>query len=64
MNDQLTALGAEVAEHLDEQPDAGIFRSLPGLGVVLGARVLSEFGDDLARYASAKARKNYAARHR
>jgi hypothetical protein len=29
--------------------------------VILGARVLAEFGDDHARYASAKARKNYAA---
>jgi hypothetical protein len=28
--------------------------------VVLGARVLAEFGDDKARYADARARKNYA----
>jgi hypothetical protein len=28
--------------------------------VVLGARVLGEFGDDPERYASAKSRKNYA----
>ena len=28
--------------------------------MILGARVLAEFGDDHARYASAKARKNYA----
>ncbi len=27
---------------------------------MLGARVLAEFGDDKTRYASAKARKNYA----
>src|ERR1700728_3074200 len=32
----------------------------PGLRPVLGARVLAEFGDDPHRYASAKARKNYA----
>ena len=32
----------------------------PGLGPVLGARVLGEFGDDPDRYASGKARKNYA----
>jgi hypothetical protein len=32
----------------------------PGLGPVLGARVLGEFGDDPHRYASGKARKNYA----
>ncbi|MET7999936.1 transposase [Nonomuraea glycinis] len=35
-------------------------RSQPGLGTVLGARVLAEFGDDPTRYATAKARKNYA----
>jgi hypothetical protein len=38
----------------------GILRSLAGLGIVLGARVLAEFGDDPNRYAHAKARKNYA----
>ena len=35
--------------------------SRPGMGVVLGARVLGEFGDDPHRYTDAKARKNYAA---
>jgi transposase len=35
--------------------------SQPGLGPVLGARVLAEFGDAPGRYASAKSRKNYAA---
>ena len=64
MNEQLSALEAEIAEHLDEHPDAGIYRSLPGLGVVLGARVLGEFGDDPNRYTSAKARKNSRAHHR
>ena len=33
---------------------------MPGLGVVLGARVLGEFGDDPERYDSAKSRRNYA----
>jgi len=28
--------------------------------VILGARVLAEFGDDRTRFADAKARKNYA----
>jgi transposase len=60
MNAQIAALEAEIAEHLDQHPDAEVYRSLPGLGVVLGARVLSEFGDDPGRYTSAKARKNYA----
>ncbi|MFJ1615196.1 MULTISPECIES: transposase [unclassified Streptomyces] len=40
-------------------PDAEIIRSQPGLGPMLSARVLAEFGDDPHRYASAKARKNY-----
>src|SRR5947208_1462615 len=44
-----------------QHPDAEILTSQPGLGPVLGARVLAESGDDPARYASAKARKNYAA---
>ena len=39
---------------------AEIILSQPGLGPILGARVLAEFGDDPHRYASAKARKNYA----
>ena len=33
---------------------------MPGLGPVLGARVLGEFGDDPERFASAKSRRNYA----
>jgi transposase len=40
--------------------DAEIYASQPGLGVILGARVLAEFGDDRTRFADAKARKNYA----
>ena len=49
-----------MAEHFGRHPDAEIYLSQPGLGVVLGARVLGEFGDDPHRYADAKARKNYA----
>jgi transposase len=59
-NAQIDALAAELAVHFEEHPDAEIYRSLPGLGVVLGARMLGEFGDDPNRYESAKARKNYA----
>lgn len=33
---------------------------LPGIGTVLGARILSEFGDDRHRYTDAKAGRNYA----
>lgn len=60
MNRQLTALEDQLAEHFEKHPDAEIIRSQPGLGVVVGARVLGEFGDDPNRYADAKARRNYA----
>jgi transposase len=43
-----------------QHPDAEILRSQPGLGAVLGARVLAEFGDDPHRYLDVKARRNYA----
>ncbi|WP_371666467.1 transposase [Streptomyces sp. NBC_00289] len=46
--------------HFRAHPDAEIYLSMPGIGEIVGARVLAEFGDDPARYASAKARKNYA----
>jgi len=59
-NQQITELEAVLAEDFDQHPDARILRSLPGLGVVTGARVLGEFGDDPGRYDSAKARRNYA----
>jgi transposase len=49
-----------VAEGFGRHPDADIVTSQPGLGPILGARVLAEFGDDRDRYADAKARKNYA----
>jgi len=57
---QITELEAALADRFEQHPDAAIYRSLPGLGDVLGARVLGEFGDDPDRYADAKARKNYA----
>ena len=57
---QATALEGEVEQCFGQHPDAEIITSLPGLGVVLGARVLAEFGDDKDRYADAKARRNYA----
>jgi transposase len=37
-----------------------VVRSLPGLGTILSARVLGEFGDVPDRYATAKSRRNYA----
>uniref|UniRef100_UPI0028AFE117 transposase n=1 Tax=Mycolicibacterium sp. TaxID=2320850 RepID=UPI0028AFE117 len=60
LNDQIVELETALAAHFETHPDADIYRSLPGLGVVLGARVLGEFGDDPDRYTTAKSRKNYA----
>jgi hypothetical protein len=60
MTEQIDALARELETRFEEHPDAEILRSLPGLGSVLGARVLAEFGDDPTRYADPKARKNYA----
>ncbi|MGI5143111.1 MULTISPECIES: IS110 family transposase [unclassified Streptomyces] len=60
LNEQIDALEEQVSAHFRAHPDAEIYLSLPGMGVITGARVLAEFGDDPTRYTSAKARKNYA----
>jgi transposase len=60
LNEQVKALQGQVDANFGQHPDADIITSQPGLGTVLGARVLAEFGDDPDRYISAKARKNYA----
>ena len=60
LNEQITVMESQVEAHFGQHPDAEIITSQPGLGTVLGARVLAEFGDDPTRYADARARKNYA----
>src|SRR6185312_5792881 len=60
LNEQVKILQRQVAAHFGQHPDAEIYLSQPGLGPVVGARVLGEFGDDPHRYASGKARKDYA----
>ena len=60
LNTQVKTLQGQVETHFGQHPAAEIILSQPGLGQVLGARVLAEFGDDPDRYACAKARKNYA----
>jgi transposase len=57
---QIEGLESKLGEHFEQHPDAKLIRSLPGLGMILGARVLGEFGDDPNRYSEAKSRKNYA----
>ena len=61
LNEQVKVLEEQVRAHFGRHPDAEIYLSQPGIGPVLGARVLGEFGDDPGRYASGKACKNYAA---
>jgi transposase len=60
LNAQIATLEGQVKTHFGQHPDAETYLSQPGLGALLGARVLAEFGDDNSRYADARARKNYA----
>jgi transposase len=63
----LTATNASIkqmedalAASFNQHPDAEILDSLPGLGLILGARVLGEFGDDPTRFTHAASRRAYA----
>jgi hypothetical protein len=60
LTSQLEQVVEQLQRHVDQHPDAEIVGSLPGLGVILGARVVGEFGDDPTRYGNPKARKSYA----
>jgi transposase len=60
LNSQIIQLEAKLSQRFEQHPDAKKLLSLPGLGIVLGARVLGEFGDAPNRYANARARRNYA----
>jgi transposase len=60
LSEQITRLEADLEAAFERHPDAEILRSLPGLGAILGARVLAESGDAPGRYVDAKGRRNYA----
>ena len=60
LNAQISGLAEVMGEHFDHHPEAEIYLSQPGLGVVLASRVMGEFGDDKARFGDARARKNYS----
>ena len=60
LDSEIARLERRLTERFGQHPDADILRSQPGLGSVLGARVLAEFGDAPNRYADARARRNYA----
>jgi len=59
-NHEVAELEAVLTANFEEHPDAKVIHSLPGMGMVLGARVLGEFGDDPNRYSDGKSRRNYA----
>jgi transposase len=60
LNTEIRTLDGQVEAHFGQHPDAEVYLSQPGIGVILGARVLAEFGDAAGRYTDAKSRKNYA----
>ena len=57
---QTEVLAGQVEQGFGQHPDVEIYRSQPGLGPILGARVLAEFGDDPDRYLDARSRRNYS----
>ncbi len=57
---QTAVLEEQVRAGFGRHPDVEIYLSQPGLGMVLGARVLAEFGDDPDRYLDTRARRNYS----
>ena len=58
--DNIDRLTEALAQAFDQHPDAAIIISMPGLGPVLGARLLGEIGDDRARFADARGLKAFA----
>jgi transposase len=53
-------LARAAEEAFDQHPDAQILTSFPGIGRLVGARILGEIGDDRTRFADARALKAYA----
>jgi transposase len=56
----VTALEQSLEQAYHDHPDAQIIGSFPGLGTVLGARILGEIGDDRTRFATARGLKAFA----
>jgi len=53
-------LAEAVVGSFEKHPDAEIITSFPGLGMLSGARLFAEIGDDRSRFADAKGLKAYA----
>jgi hypothetical protein len=60
MTAQIAVLEEQLAADFEAHPDAEVIRSLPGPGIILGARVPGEPGDAPGRYPDARSRRNYA----
>jgi transposase len=56
----VSRLEEQLQTAFDQHPDAEIITSFPGLGTVLGARILAEIGDDRTRFANARGLKAFA----
>jgi transposase len=60
MSDAIDALETELATVFDEHAQAAVITSLPGLGPILGARVLGELGDDPHRFVDPRGLRSFA----
>ncbi|MFZ0118873.1 MAG: transposase [Pseudonocardiaceae bacterium] len=60
MSEAIAALKAELATLFDQHAQAPIITSFPGLGPVLGARILGELGDDPHRFTDAQGVRSFA----
>lgn len=58
--DNIRALQEQLEVAYHAHPDARVIDSFPGLGTVLGARILGEIGDDRTRFATARGLKAFA----
>jgi transposase len=54
------SLAEATRTHFEQHPDATIITSFPGLGLLAGARVLAEIGDDRTRFTDPRGLKAYA----
>jgi transposase len=58
--DSVARLQESLTTAFGQHPDGAIITSFPGLGTVLGARILAEIGDDRTRFATARGLKAFA----
>lgn len=60
MQQAVAELETRLSAEFDAHPQSPILRSAPGLGPILGARLLAEIGDDPARFTSAAGLRAFA----